>query len=116
MAMLSCTASDVKHWRELVKPALDDKAIDRQLYLQTYPDLAKLMDNPNLNHVRNNRAIRCQQLFRHAPKNLDATNNIQLPDGELTLNPRNPIFSRPGFERIPVEEMALYADAWRKLK
>ena len=116
MAMLSCTDCDVKHWQEIAKPALDDRAIDRELYLQQYPELAKLMENANLNHVRNNRAIRCQELFRHRSKNLDATNNIQLPAGELTLKPGDPLFSQPGFERIPVEEMGVYADAWRKLK
>jgi hypothetical protein len=64
--------------------------------------------------VRNNRALRCQELLRRAPKNLDAANNIRLPDAELTLEPGNPLFSQPGFERIPVAEMGTYADAWRK--
>jgi hypothetical protein len=84
--------------------------------MQKYPELAKLMENANLNHVRNNRTIRCAELYRRAPKNLDAANNIKLPDTELTLQPGNPLFSQPGFERIPVEEKGIYADAWRKSK
>jgi hypothetical protein len=115
MAMLSCSPWDEKRWQEFVKSALDDRGIDRELYLQKYPELAGLMENANLNHVRNNRTIRCEELYRRAPKNLDARNNIKLPDGKLTLLPGNPLFSQPGFEKIPVEEMGAYADTWRQL-
>ena len=113
-AMVSCSPWDETRWREFVKSAMNRRAIERDLYLQRYPELATLMDNANLNHVRNNRAIRCPELYRRAPKNLDAANNIRLPDAELTLKSDNPLFRQPGFERIPVEEMGLYADAWRK--
>ena len=102
--------------QEFVKTALDKKEIDRELYLKQYPELAKLMEDANLNHIRNNRTIRCEELFRRAPQNLDATNNIQLPDRELTLKPDNPLFSQPGFEKIPIEETGLYADTWRQSK
>jgi len=115
MAMLSCSPWDEKRWQEFVKSALDDRGIDRELYLQKYPELAGMMENANLNHVRNNRTIRCEELYRRAPKNLDARNNIKLPDGKLTLLPGNPLFSQPGFEKIPVEEMGAYADTWRQL-
>jgi hypothetical protein len=116
MAMVSCSPWDVKRWQEFVKSALDDKEIDRELYLQKYPELAALMESANLNHVRDNRTICCEELYRRAPKNLDVGNNIKLPDGKLTLLPGNPLFSQPGFEKIPVEEMGAYADTWRKLK
>ncbi|MGO9111084.1 MAG: right-handed parallel beta-helix repeat-containing protein [Thermoguttaceae bacterium] len=114
-AMVSCSPWDDARWRAFVKSAMNRREIDRDLYLQRYPELATLLDNANLNHVRNNRAVRCQELYRRAPKNLDATNNIRLPDAELTFKPDNPLFSQPGFERIPVEEMGVYADNWRKL-
>ena len=115
-AMISCSPWDAKRWQNFVKSALDNRGIDRELYLQKYPELATLLDNVNLNYARNNRVLRCAELFRRAPKNLDATNNIKLPEGELTLKPGNPLFSQPGFERIPVEEMGAYADPWRKVK
>jgi len=116
MAMISCSPWDQKRWQEFVKSALDNRGIDRELYVKEYPELAKLMDDANLNHIRNNRAVRCEELFRRAPQNLDAVNNLQLTDRELTLKPDNPLFSQPGFERIPIEDMGVYADAWRKLK
>jgi hypothetical protein len=115
-AMVSCSPWDVTRWRDFAKSALNDRAIDRDLYLRQYPELATLTDNANLNHVRNNRAIRCQELYRRAPENLDAANNIRLSDVELNLKSDNPLFSQPDFERIPVNEMGMYADAWRKLK
>jgi hypothetical protein len=113
-AMVSCTPWNEKRWQEFVKSALEDRDIDRELYLKRYPELVALLENANSNHVRNNRTIRCEQLYRRAPKNLDATNNIKLPDRELTLKSGDPLFSQPGFERIPVEEIGAYADAWRK--
>jgi len=116
MAMVSCSAWDEKRWREFVKPALNDREINRELYLQRYPELASLMDDANLNHVHNNRVIRCYELYRRAPKNLDATNNIRLFDVDLTLRSGNPLFSQAGFERIPVDEIGTYADTWRKMK
>ena len=113
-AMVSCSPWDTNRWQGFVKTVLNNRAIDRELYLQTYPELATLMSNANLNHVRNNRAIGCEELYRRAPRNLDATNNVKLPDRALSLNPGDPLFSQPGFEKIPVEEMGTYADAWRR--
>ena len=116
MVMVSCSPWDQNRWQQSVKSALDNRGIDRDLYLKKSPELAKLMEDANLNHIRNNRALRCQELYRRAPKNLDAVNNVRLPDGELRLQSGDPLFSQPGFERIPVEEMGMYADAWRKMK
>jgi hypothetical protein len=116
MAMVSCSPWDAKRWQEFVKPALDSPEIDRGLYLQKYPELARLMEDANLNHVRNNRTLRCEELCRRAPKNLDATNNIKMGDMEWTLKPGQPLFSQPGLEKIPIQEMGIYADPWRSLK
>ena len=115
-AMISCSPWDVKRWQAFVKPALSNRAVDRELYLQRYPDLAGLMENANLNHVANNRAIGCDELYRRAPKNLVVTNNVKLPARELSLKPGDPLWTEPGFEKIPVGEMGMYADGWRGLK
>ena len=112
-AMVSCTPWEQKRWQDFVRAALDNRGIDRELYLRTYPELGTLLENANLNRVRNNRALRCAELYRRAPKNLVVTNNIQLPDRELTLQPGDLLFSQPGFEKIPVAEMGAYADQWR---
>lgn len=113
-AMVSCSTWDDKRWREFVGSALDSRDIDKELYLREYPELASLQENVNLNHVRYNRALRCGELYRHALPNLDTTNNIVLTDGKLTFKQGDPILSQPGAVTIPVEEIGVYADAWRK--
>ena len=40
-------------------------------------------------------------------------NNVRLSEGQLTLQAGEAILNQPGFEKIPVEEMGMYADAWR---
>ncbi len=118
MAMLSESAWDARRWQDYARSALDGMA-NRQLYCQKYPALKTLAEDANLNQVRNNRSIRCGEQFRAhygaVLNNLKATNNITLP-AETEFSPKtdNPLFSQPGFERIPIEEMGVYADAWRK--
>jgi hypothetical protein len=104
-----------KRWRELVQPALDNKAIDRALYLARYPQLAQLADNPNSNTVRRNLALRVGELLRRAPGNIEANGNIVLKEGQMSREPDNPIFNEPGFVPIPVADIGLYRDRWRDL-
>jgi hypothetical protein len=113
-AMVSCSVWDENRWHTFVKDFLDRKTIDRDLYLKTYPELSTLMENNGLNHVRNNRALRCKELYRRAPKNLDTANNVSLTEGVVTPEAGNPLYQQTGFERIPIEEIGIYADAWRK--
>jgi hypothetical protein len=44
---------------------------------------------------------------------VEASGYTTLNEGELTLKADNPLFNRPGFARIPVEEIGLYQDSWR---
>ena len=37
-----------------------------------------------------------------------------LEKGEFSLQANNPLLNHPGFERIPVEKIGLYRDAWRR--
>lgn len=118
MAMISESAWDSNRWREYTKSTLD-RMFSRDLYFEKYPAMKNLADDANLNHVRNNRSIRCGEQFRAhygaVLNNLKATNNVTLPM-ETTFTPKtdNPLFNQPGFERIPIEEMGVYADSWRK--
>ena len=103
-----------KRWQEHVKSALDNPAVDRELYLKRYPALAQLMDNPNVNRIVRNVTLRCGELLRRAPRSAESTGNIVLTNGELNLNPDNPLFHQPGLHPIPVEQIGLYADDFRK--
>lgn len=103
-----------KRWREFVAGALDQPAIDRAVYLERYPDLARLNDEANVNVVRHNRTVRCGELFRRAPQTVQSEDNVALREGEFSRDPANPIFNQPGLVRIPVEEIGIYQDAWRR--
>lgn len=101
-------------WRKYVEEALNSDQIDRALYLQRYPALASLADNPNRNLVCRNLLVRGDELLRHAPKNLQELENTILPNSDTSLGPANPILNRTGFARIPVEQIGLYRDALRQ--
>jgi hypothetical protein len=73
--------------------------------------LADLAEHANLNHIRRNLGWHCGELLRRAPRNLDAVDNAMLGDGEFTWDPKRFQLNRPGFDRIPFEEIGLYRDA-----
>jgi hypothetical protein len=121
MAMISIDLWGEKRWQNYSGTALDNKGIDKELYLHRYPELATLTEDAGRNHIRNNRSIRCDQSIRvhygAVLTNPDTTNNIALPPQTmLTMKSDNSLFRQSGFKRIPVEEMGIYIDAWRKLK
>jgi hypothetical protein len=112
-AVISFTPWDLGRWQNHVKSALDAKTVDRELYLQRYPELAQLAEKPNVNYIRRNVALRCGELFRHGPKTAESINNTMLTEGDFTMQPGCALFNRPGFDAIPVDEIGLYKDAWR---
>ncbi len=109
-AVISCSPWSDQRWRESVKSALDSPQIDRELYLRHYPQLAELADNANLNHIRHNLAWRCGELFRRAPKNLDADKNLALGDRDFSWPTKQLQLKQPGFDPIPFERIGLYRD------
>ena len=115
-AMVSCSPWDEKRWRTQVANALDSREVDRALYLQRYPQMAELSENANLNRIQRNLGWRCGEVFRRAPKNLDAQDNLVLQDHEFTWNPHAFQLERPGFDRIPFEEIGLHRDEPFRLK
>jgi hypothetical protein len=114
-AAISFSPWGENRWRDFVASALSAKGIDKALYLQRYPALASLVENPNRNAVYRNVLVRCGELLRRAPRSIEALDNTTLTEGDATLRPENPLFKRPGFAPIPVEEIGLYEDAFRKL-
>ncbi len=108
-AMISCTPWNDARWHESVKSALDSPQVDRELYVRRYPELGRLMEDANLNHIRHNLAWECGELFRRAPQNLDKQGNATLD--KLTWPAKRVSVSQPGFDPIPFERIGLYRDA-----
>jgi hypothetical protein len=115
-AALSFSPWDDKRWREFVRPALSRPEIDAALYLQRYPALAQLSENANRNHVWRNVAVRCGELLRRPPKNLDVLQNTLTAESNLRLSPDSALLNRPDLAPIPFAEIGLYSDAYRRLK
>ncbi len=114
-AAVSFSPWDEKRWRNYVASAMTNAEIDPQLYLERYPALAGLSENPNTNTVRRNVLVRCGEMLRHPARNVSAQDNTVLPDGDTRLRPDNPLLHRPGFDPIPVDRIGLYEERFRQL-
>jgi len=112
-AGISFSPWDEKRWRDFVAPYMTNAEIDPPLYLKRYPTLATLLDNVNTNAVYRNLFVRCGEMLRHPPNTIDLASNEMLPDADSALKPESPLLKRPGFARIPVEDIGLYADPFR---
>jgi hypothetical protein len=112
-AAISCSPWDEKRWRSYVAPYMTNSEIAPALYLKRYPALATLADNVNTNAVYRNLLVRCGELLRHPPQTLDLANNTILADADCALRPDNPLLNRPGFARIPIQDIGLYSDPFR---
>jgi hypothetical protein len=109
-SMVSFTAWNDQRWRDFVKDALAKPAIDQALYLERYPDLARLPENANRNHLWRNIGIRCRELTRRDPKRTELIDNF-------TTNKNGgwePWVARPGFAPIPFGSIGLYQDEFRR--
>lgn len=112
-AALSFSPWPDKRWQETVKSTLDRREIDRDLYLRRYPELARLSQNANENHIWRNVTLRCGEFLRRPSPRLDKFENTNLTEGEFKLDPNCPLFNRPGFAPIPVKDIGLYRDDYR---
>ena len=113
-AAVSFSIWNEKRWLEFVNAALDNPQIDKTLYLKRYPDLALLKDNANVNHIWRNVALRCGEWFRRSHNRIDAIDNTQLAEMQFKPAADCPAFRQPGFAPIPVDEIGLYTDSYRK--
>jgi len=120
-AAVSFTPWGEKRWREYVSKSLDAPAIDRELYLKRYPNLARLPEGHDLNATRNNVALRCTKLLLRAPAGTESEGNQELPQGtELPEGPDGRLVwstaeaDKLGLSDIPFAKIGLYEDVWRR--
>lgn len=119
-AGVSFTPWGDQRWRAFVAPALDHPAIQRDLYLQRYPDLAHLTEHHDQNRVTDNLALRCGPFFLRLPASVHHQNNRELPDhpglpegpdGRLIWSETDA--TQLGVAHIPYSRIGLYRDPWR---
>ncbi len=115
---------DNKQWARVGK---DPAFILSDLYLQRYPDLGRLSEQPGLNRAHRNVFWRCGPVFstygKPAADKFDLRDNAEpaadepglaaaARDGFQAL-PDSPVFARIGFRPIPTAGIGLYEDAHR---
>lgn len=107
-------------WRERSKGALD--GVDRARYLERYPDLARLDQDLNVNHLWRNLAVNCGEFLRRNRGgarllgNGVVTNTTAFPDaarGVFSFQNADTLLAGAGFQSLPFEEIGLYRDAFR---
>ncbi len=114
---------DAKRWQTHSSKALASAEIDRGLYLQRYPDLTKLEQEANVNHLWRNLAVNCGVFLRRnqgGERLLD--NRVIQNDSAISgvasdlsqLQSALGSVDRTGIEPPPLEEIGLYRDAFRR--
>jgi hypothetical protein len=110
-------------WRERSAGALDSKAIDRGLYLSRYPDLARLSEDLNVNHLWRNLVVGCGEFLRRNGGgarllgNRVSSESAAFPEaarGAFDFGSAGPLLESAGFRPIPFGEIGLYRDGFRR--
>jgi hypothetical protein len=110
-------------WRERAASALEGKGIDRALYLSRYPDLGRLNEDLNVNHLWRNLVVNCGEFLRRNRggarllNNYVATNSPAFGEaaaGVFHFDDAASLLARAGFQPLPFDEIGLYRDAFRR--
>jgi len=118
---VSFTRWGEKRWREFVKASLDDRAIDWELYSERYPALKRLAEDADVNTVRGNVTVRCDELLLRTPAGTVVEGNREVKGaagmrervaGRLAWDAE--AAGKLGMSGIPFEEIGLYPDAYRE--
>lgn len=119
-AAVSFTPWGASRWESFASNAWATAAIDRELYLERYPELRRLPADADANLVRSNVTVRCPRLLLRAPSAVRAEQNFEYPDdpafpvgpdGRLRWSQAEA--RRLGVDHIPFERIGLYEDRWR---
>jgi hypothetical protein len=120
---VSLSAWDDARWRQFTAKSLDAPEIDRRLYVAKYPALAGLSEHPNQNIVARSLVVKCRKFLRRENRFLALIDNWQtdtdpgfrnLDAGDFQLQKPPPAAVKIGWRPIPVDEIGLYVDAFRK--
>ena len=115
-AAVSIQAWDTERWTGYMTRKLDESRsqVDWTLYTARYPALTGLVATPNVNRVRRNASLRCPTFLRNAPPTTEAADNDAVLPPDFTVQAAPSVLTVPGLEPIPVGQIGLYRDAWRK--
>ncbi|NLX95060.1 MAG: hypothetical protein GXY83_02670 [Rhodopirellula sp.] len=122
MAAISFSPWHEGLWTERTGAALEASDVDRELYVKCYPELGRLNEDLNVNLIGRNVALGCGEflrrdrgyarLFANLATDEDpgfaaaGEGDFRLPDPSTAI--------RMGWEPIPLEQIGLYTDEYRK--
>ncbi|MDO5553176.1 MAG: right-handed parallel beta-helix repeat-containing protein [Planctomycetia bacterium] len=84
--------------------------IRSELWQNRYPELARIMQDPDVNFVKNNLAVNCKTLFLRDEGMQKVENTILVQESEATLDSllNSNLFEEHNIKRPPFEEMGNY--------
>jgi len=112
-----------RSWRAATQKSLDAPAIDRRLYLERYPDLARLAEDHDVNTLDRNLAMGCAEFLRREPRRNLQTRNVvtthrtafpQADRGRFAEVAASRTMRGFGLDPIPFAEIGLYRDTYRR--
>ena len=122
-AAISCSAWDKARWVKFTSKSLESPEIDRNLYLAKYPALAELTEHENRNTIARSLSVQCRKFIRRDSGKLELFENVEtaedpgfgnLAQGDFHLKAAAPLAAKIGWRPIPLDEIGLYVDAYRK--
>ncbi len=117
-AAISFSAWGEGRWKQFTKNALQAPDVDKSLYVQRYPQLARLSEDHDINTVAHNLVYRCNEFLRRDRGRNRLIGNIVVDKdpgfidaagGDFRLKGKLP----PHFKPIPFEQIGLYTDSFR---
>ncbi|MGI6458527.1 MAG: right-handed parallel beta-helix repeat-containing protein [Candidatus Hydrogenedentales bacterium] len=115
MAAVSFSAWGDRRWREFVDKAMESLEVEPELYVQRYPELARLVEDHDINTLAHNLALNCSEFIRRDNKRGILSDNVHISaeialtrDGRLDLQALTPLMREHGLAPIPFEEIGLY--------
>lgn len=119
---ISFTAWTDRRWRNFVSKSLDSPAIDRKLFLARYPELARLSEDANRNTIARSLVVQCRKFLHEDSHKNQLFNNLVTAEDPGFRDAGHEDFqlsdtsaaTQIGLRPIPMQEIGLYDDAFRK--
>ncbi len=120
LAAVSFSSWDEERWlTNLESPVMkkklyEDVDIRSELYQQKYPELKSIRENINVNTVKNNLVVDCEQvLLKDKGQNIKENNTSIHSDGKSVEEFCNPdVLSKYGLQPIPFAETGVQNNIW----
>jgi len=122
MAAVSFSAWGEERWHKFVAEAMKADAIDAELYVKRYPELARLPEDHDVNRISRNLVLNCEQFLRRDSGRGVIADNVIVGEGDagglktderMDLEKLGLLMAQHGLAPIPFDEIGLYESGLR---